>query len=594
MYSSSNRVTGSTPLGERRNSKVLSAVVIDDRGLMATGATTDTDNRPRHDVTASTQQPRARNLSSANSLTNDRGNISADHNGKRGRTKACLECRKSKASATAPTQAIYKTDRDRQRRCIHDEDGRIDLAKAAHSRMTPAPTVTATSHLHPWENLDPGLTNGPSLLPLGQPLTLSAQPAVHQEDIKILEETCDQESMDIMVPLENPTNEAEEELQHTIVQPSQQERTPEREQSNIDLHLPNHDLLPSTERRSGVARVDGTDLTNASKCTPTTKETSTKVPRGPGVLAVADVEHPSDEQAEVATAPVADRAQELSKTASPAPEEIRVTMNGTGSSDEVQHVELSAVSPKPSDEPTNTTAATNSGDQSLEVQETGVAETKQHPPTPILMDLKIDDDFRRSTMADLPRLRTAELPTDDHARRSSSSPLSDSAAIETLPAPITPPVKARRPLLQRHLHKRSKRPTDEHKSHAGPPDQRNNEIERLPFCGWHVDGTEEKTHEFAVGEEGGSEERDVDGGDSGGGEPEVGEDVDGRGPRAEAAGLIGRWQYLVPTGKIDAALIIPTSQEFEWHLVGCYLPAWWRARGAFWDGKNTRRASRWR
>ncbi|TKA71537.1 hypothetical protein B0A49_06009 [Cryomyces minteri] len=390
MYSSSNRVTGSTPLGERRNSKVLSAVVIDNSGLTATSATTDTDNRPHLDITASTQQPRARNLSSANSLTNDSGNISADYNGKRGRTKACLECH-------------------HQRRCIHYEDGRIDLAKAAeppvprgsmaakkrstsghveaepieslireqpsnmppmlgpafkpnmmvptravppYPAMTPAyvaatapmvvphamvvsqsattaaPMVTAISHLRPWENVDPGLTNSPSLLPLGQPLPLSAQPAAHHEDIKILEDTRDQESMDIKVPLENPTNEAEEELQHTIVQPSQQEQPPEHEQSNINLHLSNHDLPPSTERQSGVARIDGTDLTNASKCTPTTKAKSIEVPRGPGVLAIADVVHPSDEQAEVAATPVAGRAQELSEIASSAPEEIRVTTNG--------------------------------------------------------------------------------------------------------------------------------------------------------------------------------------------------------------------------------------------------------------------------
>ncbi|TKA56297.1 hypothetical protein B0A49_11090 [Cryomyces minteri] len=571
MYSSSNLVTGSTPLGERRNSKVLSAVVIDNSGLTATSATTDTDNRPHHDITASTQQPRARNLSSANSLTNDSGNISADYNGKRGRTKACLECRKSKASTTASTQAIYNTDQDHQRRCIHDEDGRVDLAKAAeppvprgstaakkrstsgnveaepigkrlktdsrppssslsqseslmreqpsnmppmlgpafkpnmmvptrvmppYPAMTPAyvaattpmvvphamvvsqsattaaPMVTAIPHLHPWENVDPGLTNSPSLLPLGQPLPLSAQPAAHHEDIKILEDTRDQESMDIMVPLENPTNEAEEELQHTIVQPSQQEQPPEHEQSNITLHLSNHDLPPSTERQSGVARIDGTDLTNASKCTPTTKAKSIEVPRGPGVLAIADVVHPSDEQAEVATAPVADRAQELSEIASPAPEEIRVTTNGKVSSDESQHVELSAVSPKPSDEPKNTTAAANSGDQCPEVQETGVAETKPHPPTPALMDSKIDNDFRRPTMADLPRLRTAKLPTDDHARRSSSSPLSD-VSLSSLLEQSSPTIVSASdsPLQSKHSQRQSRRqskPVDRYSSATYP------------------------------------------------------------------------------------------------------------------------------
>ncbi|KAL2355146.1 hypothetical protein BJ546DRAFT_841564 [Cryomyces antarcticus] len=119
----------------------------------------------------------ARNLSSANSLTNDRGNISADHNGKRGRTKACLECRKSKASATAPTQAIYKTDRDRQRRCIHGEDGRIDLAKAAEPplpRGSMAAKKRSTSGNAEAEPIGKRLKTGsrPSSISLSQPESL--------------------------------------------------------------------------------------------------------------------------------------------------------------------------------------------------------------------------------------------------------------------------------------------------------------------------------------------------------------------------------------------------------------------------------------
>lgn len=65
----------------------------------------------------------------------------ADPNSKRGRSKACLDCRKSKVSTMLGT-FLGSTLTALQRRCIHDESGKIDPVKA---EQNPVPRGTVAS-----------------------------------------------------------------------------------------------------------------------------------------------------------------------------------------------------------------------------------------------------------------------------------------------------------------------------------------------------------------------------------------------------------------------------------------------------------------
>lgn len=62
--------------------------------------------------------------------------------GKKGRSKACDDCRKSKVSALTSAIWLFRTDQRTQRRCIHDEYGRIDPIKA-QERSKPRGTASA-------------------------------------------------------------------------------------------------------------------------------------------------------------------------------------------------------------------------------------------------------------------------------------------------------------------------------------------------------------------------------------------------------------------------------------------------------------------
>ncbi|KAJ9648733.1 JmjC domain-containing histone demethylation protein 1 [Coniosporium tulheliwenetii] len=124
-------------LSERRNSLV--AVIIQKKPSLLSSGSSMSYTQDGVDV------PSAQQVLAADRQIPIAGMFSSDlpdtPDGKRGRHKACLDCRKSKVT-TVPQEFSQMTLTLAQRRCIHDEYGNIDPVKASE---TPVPRGTVSS-----------------------------------------------------------------------------------------------------------------------------------------------------------------------------------------------------------------------------------------------------------------------------------------------------------------------------------------------------------------------------------------------------------------------------------------------------------------
>lgn len=132
VTSSPDGANGQPP--ERRNSLV--AVVIQKKPSLLSSGSSMSNTQYGIDAPSAQQLPAAdRQLPIPGMFSSD---LPDTPDGKRGRHKACLDCRKSKVTEISP-EASQTTLTLEQRRCIHDEYGNIDPVKASEPPVPRGP-----------------------------------------------------------------------------------------------------------------------------------------------------------------------------------------------------------------------------------------------------------------------------------------------------------------------------------------------------------------------------------------------------------------------------------------------------------------------